>query len=183
MAAIATGLGYEPTILLTSEATSAAVIDAMSAAAGRLAEGDTFWVTYSGHGGQVRDTNGDEAERDHGEFGETADTTDETWCLYDRQLIDDELWALWARFPAGGRILVLSDSCHSGTVTRELPDWDEVLAQGGGPLPRNRAMPRAVALRIMEQQGRAVRRYREAGPAPGEQPGAGDRRPGLRVHG
>jgi hypothetical protein len=33
-------------------------------------------------------------------------------------LIDDELYASWARFAAGVRILVLSDSCHSGTVTR-----------------------------------------------------------------
>ena len=36
--------------------------------------------------------------------------------LYDRQLVDDELYALWARFAAGVRILVFSDSCHSGSV-------------------------------------------------------------------
>ncbi|MGB5987381.1 MAG: caspase family protein, partial [Desulfobacterales bacterium] len=34
--------------------------------------------------------------------------------------MDDELLAIWAKFAAGVRILVISDSCHSGTVTREL---------------------------------------------------------------
>ena len=47
--------------------------------------GDTFLVTYSGHGGQVPDVNSDE-----------ADAQDETWVLYDRELLDDELYQLWA---------------------------------------------------------------------------------------
>ena len=37
---------------------------------------------------------------------------------YDGQLIDDELYLELSRFGAGVRILVLSDSCHSGTVAR-----------------------------------------------------------------
>ena len=32
--------------------------------------------------------------------------------------MDDELAAAWASFPAGVRIIVFSDSCHSGTVTK-----------------------------------------------------------------
>jgi hypothetical protein len=42
---------------------------------------------------------------------------DETWVCYDRQLIDDQLYELWGKFKASVRILVLSDSCHSGTVS------------------------------------------------------------------
>ena len=44
------------------------------------------------------------------------DRTDETWVLFDRQLVDDELYEMWPQFVPGVRILVLSDSCHSGTA-------------------------------------------------------------------
>lgn len=84
-------------------------------------------LTYGGHGGTVRDVSGDE-----------SDGIDETWCLYDGHLLDDELNALWGCFAAGVRILVISDSCHSGTVTR---------AGVGKP----RAMPREVALETWKQ--------------------------------
>ena len=97
----------KPTVLLTRKATRAAMLAALRAAAKTLASGDFFFLTYSGHGGQVPDVNGDE-----------DDKKDETWCLYDGQLIDDELYFELGQFKAGVRILVLSDSCHSGTVTR-----------------------------------------------------------------
>ena len=50
---------------------------------------------------------------------ENEDGYDETWVLYDRQLVDDELYTLWSKFAPGVRIVVLSDSCHSGTAIRE----------------------------------------------------------------
>ena len=52
---------------------------------------------------------------------EENDKQDETWCLFDGQLIDDEVYLELSRFASGVRILVLSDSCHSGTVTRAQP--------------------------------------------------------------
>ena len=64
-------------------------------------------MSYSGHGGQIQDENADE-----------ADGLDETWVLYDRQVIDDELYQRWASFAEGVRIVVLSDSCHSGSVVK-----------------------------------------------------------------
>ena len=130
MAAIAKSKGMRSTVLLTKKATRAHALAAMRSAARALKAGDLFFMTYSGHGGQVRDTNGDE-----------ADGQDETWCLYDGQLIDDELYFELSRFAAGVRILVLSDSCHSGTVTRAPPP---------PPLPgmRPKAMPPAVAARV-----------------------------------
>ncbi len=70
-------------------------------------QGDIYFLTYSGHGGQVPDTNGE---------GE-SDSSDETWLAYDRQIVDDELYELWAKFKPGVRIVVLSDSCHSGPST------------------------------------------------------------------
>ena len=110
MAGIATSQGMTPTVLLTRDATREKALAAIRAAASRLKAGDLFLLSYSGHGGQVDDISGEE-----------ADKLDETWCLYDGQLIDDELYLELSRFAKGVRVLVLSDSCHSGTVTRARP--------------------------------------------------------------
>jgi hypothetical protein len=104
---LATGLGYTATLLTDSQATAAAVTRGIGLAARALVSGDIFLVTYSGHGSQIPDVTGDEPDRQ-----------DETWVLWDRQLLDDELHGLWGAFAAGVRVLVLSDSCHSGTVAR-----------------------------------------------------------------
>lgn len=109
MEQITSSLGYRAQKLITDHATSAAVIQAIETAGKGLEKGDIFVLTYSGHGGQVPDTNGDE-----------VDGKDETWVLYDRQLVDDELHELYTQFKPGVRIVVLSDSCHSGTVSRAL---------------------------------------------------------------
>jgi len=131
MEAIARARGAKPTRLLTAAATRQAVIKAIGSAAKTLKPGDYFLLSYSGHGGQVKDTSGDE-----------SDGTDETWCLYDGQLIDDEIYQLFAKFASGVRILVLSDSCHSGTVTRDL------LVRAAGVEGAPRAMPLDVALKV-----------------------------------
>ena len=110
MQEIASSLGYTTKKLLTREATRATVIKAISDAAGKLGSDDIFFLTYSGHGGQVPDTNGDEPD----------DHKDETWVLYDGEMVDDELYELYTKFKAGTRIVVLSDSCHSGTVAKEM---------------------------------------------------------------
>ena len=131
MTALAKSKGFKPSTLLTKNATRAAVLGAMRSAAKALVAGDVFLLTYSGHGGQVPDVSGDE-----------DDKNDETWCLYDGQLIDDEMYFELSRFKAGVRILVLSDSCHSGTVTR-----DAVMPLTTTPSQRPKLMPPAVAMR------------------------------------
>lgn len=107
MRAIAVKREFSTVILLREEATAAAVSRAIEGAANELKRGDIFLLTYSGHGGQVQDLNGDD-----------EDGKDETWCCYDRELVDDEIYELLGRFAEGVRVLVLSDSCHSGSVTR-----------------------------------------------------------------
>jgi len=131
MAAIARQMGMKPTVLLTKKATRQATLAGLREAARALRSGDLFFLSYSGHGGQVPDVTGDEADR-----------KDETWCLHDGQLIDDELYVELGRFAAGVRILVVSDSCHSGTVTREAPPMSALPADR-----RARLMPEAVAMR------------------------------------
>ena len=132
MAALAQRAGMQPTVLMTKKATRAAVLGAMRSAAKELKSGDLFFLSYSGHGGQVPDVSGDE-----------DDKKDETWCLYDGQLIDDELYYELSRFATGVRILVLSDSCHSGTVTRAA-----VMPPTTIPSQRPKLMPPSVAMRV-----------------------------------
>ena len=109
MRGIAESNGYLPTLVLTADATSNRLLGELSSAATALEAGDTLLVTYSGHGGQIPDENHDE-----------VDGMDETWVMYDRMVTDDELFNAWARFVPGVRILVLSDSCHSGTVLKQM---------------------------------------------------------------
>jgi len=94
MAALAKKQGItQSSMLLTKQATVEAVTEAIQNAAKKLAKGDLFFLTYSGHGGQVPDTNGDEEE----------DRKDETWVLFDRQLVDDDLYQLYSKFKSGVR--------------------------------------------------------------------------------
>jgi metacaspase-1 len=114
MQTIAESKGFDTKLMLSADATSEAVTSAIQDASGQLENGDILFLTYSGHGGQVPDTNSDEpADEDGG-------PKDETWVLYDRQLVDDELYAFWGGLKPGVRVFVLSDSCHSGSVTRDI---------------------------------------------------------------
>jgi hypothetical protein len=135
MAGIARVQGLEPNVLLTKKATRANTLAGIRAAAKALRSGDLFLLSYSGHGGQVPDVTGEE-----------IDKRDETWCLYDAQLIDDELYFELSRFAGGVRILVLSDSCHSGTVVRAGPPLPGAV---GGQRPK--LMPEAVAMRTYRE--------------------------------
>lgn len=105
MNTLASGLGYVGTVLTDEEATLGALESITAAVAGQLLAGDIFLLTYSGHGSQVIDLNGDE-----------ADGLDESWCLYDGKILDDDLHKIWGRFRPGVRIIVVSDCCHSGTL-------------------------------------------------------------------
>jgi len=68
---------------------------------------DTLWVHYSGHGTQVRDTNGDEADG----FDECI-----VPCDYNSAgiITDDELFTTIKN--AKCQLVLCFDSCHSGTV-------------------------------------------------------------------
>lgn len=100
--------GFQKSKLLTDrDANIEQVTRYIYHAADRLQSGDTFFVSYAGHGASVNDRSNDE-----------PDGRDETWCLHDGMLLDDYLYSLWARFKPGVRLLVISDSCHAGTVAR-----------------------------------------------------------------
>jgi metacaspase-1 len=82
-----------------------------------LQPGQNVYFHFSGHGGRVRDTNGDEI-------------TGLDSCLYPfrdgrlETLTDDELRAALAmRIPAGCKCFVVLDCCHSGTAVDLRCDW------------------------------------------------------------
>ncbi|KAG2236241.1 hypothetical protein INT48_008601 [Thamnidium elegans] len=75
---------------------------------------DSYFFHFSGHGGRVKDTDGDE---DDG-YDETIYPVD-----HDRyegesgQIVDDEMHEIMVRpLPAGARLTCIFDSCHSGTA-------------------------------------------------------------------
>lgn len=108
MRELAETAGFETRQLLTGAATRNAVLGVISECAARLNSGDIFLMTNASHGGQIVDGNGDE----------TSDGLDETMCLFDGQLLDDEIYGAFAQFKAGVRILMVADSCNSATLAR-----------------------------------------------------------------
>jgi metacaspase-1 len=149
MSYIASGYRYETRVLLDEQATSSSVISIIGSAVSYLQTGDIFFLSYSGHGGQIPDANGDE-----------VDGQDETWVLFDRMLVDDELYGLFSQFEAGVRIIMLSDSCHSGTVARRrtyselaerAPDVVRPGHQRGAMAPRFRVIPEEVQREVYQR--------------------------------
>ncbi len=139
MAEIADSRKFSVKKLLTKAATRARVTGEIIKAAKTLKKGDIFMLTYSGHGGQLPDLNSDE-----------PDALDETWCLYDGELVDDELYGHLGKFTQGVRILVFSDSCHSGTVVKMAYYQGTTAARSSGLAAqaiRYRFMPPDVAMR------------------------------------
>jgi len=103
-------------------------------------KGDVLLLHYSGHGSNVPDSDGDE-----------ADQRDEILCPTDldwkNPLRDDWLRAQFDKLRAGVRLSIIMDCCHSGTNTRAIlpPDapsiqrylpspWDLVAAESGRKL-------------------------------------------------
>jgi hypothetical protein len=111
MCCIAKEQGFtERRLLLGARATYDNVEKAIRQAACALKDGDIFLFTFAGHGSGESDLDGDE-----------PDQQDETLVLFDRMLFDDVLERdLWPGFREGVRILMVSDSCHSGTLLKRV---------------------------------------------------------------
>lgn len=78
--------------------------------------GDRVFFYYSGHGSYLPDDDGDEKD----------DGWDETIVPYDvgkngQGMIRDDQFAKWIADLAGRRIVMIFDSCHSGTISRGGP--------------------------------------------------------------
>jgi hypothetical protein len=153
MAAIAAAEGFSVRHLVSPAATAATILDEVRRVARSLSAGGTFLLTYAGHGGQVADLSGEE-----------EDQKDETWVAYDRQIIDDELSLAFGEFPAGTNIIVVSDSCHSGTVYRY------VRGPGGFRAARDQDVDKEFQREFAELKLAFYEDLAVARPGPGEPP-------------
>lgn len=117
MHAIAKNKSFDESYLfIDKDGTYKKVTTQLKKAARKLKKDDFLLITYAGHGASIWDNNNDE-----------IDNKDETWCLYDRMIVDDELAQLWTKFKPGVRILMVSDSCHSGSVSRVMNSDGELV--------------------------------------------------------
>lgn len=87
--------------------TVANFISQVTVAIGCLEPGDFLVIHYSGHGSQSYDPHGDE-----------ADGYDEAICLYDGMVIDDDIRKALMAIPEGATVVLMMDSCFSGSITR-----------------------------------------------------------------
>ena len=137
--------GFTLETLLDSAATGNSIRDALIALTHRAQPGDVVVISFSGHGSFIVDEDGDEHSG-----------MDECWCPHDvieqGPLTSDELNRLFSRRMGGVRWVVISDSCHSGTVNRFVTGLPEDDAFGGG----NRHSVRFLAPSIFDDRLRLV---------------------------
>lgn len=107
MAGIASANGFHSNLFLSQQATSARLLGVLRNQADQLVMGDRLILTFAGHGSLLPDTSQDE-----------PDGLDEAWCCYDRIVRDDEIFYALSRFRAGVKVLVVADSCYSGSSIR-----------------------------------------------------------------
>lgn len=133
-------------VITDFKATKEAIETAVTGLIRGARRGDVLLVHYSGHGSNVPDDNGDESDK----RDEILCPTDLDW---NDPLRDDWLRSVFDGLASGVSLTVVTDSCHSGTVTRALepPDapvierylpspWDLVAVESGrGPAGTTRS--------------------------------------------
>lgn len=94
------------TLLISQQATKAVVVQKMVEACQK----DLAIIFYSGHGGDQKQSAATKIN-----FVEPSGK-DQFLCLYDKQMLDDEIWNIICG--AKGRVVLICDCCHSGTMFR-----------------------------------------------------------------
>lgn len=109
-------------IITDARATRANIMNGLKWLVTGAKRGDVLVFHYSGHGSQMPDLSGEEADR-----------KDETLCPHDYatagMIKDDDLRSAFSTLPAGANLDVILDSCHSGTGTRELAILGDGIAE------------------------------------------------------
>lgn len=140
--------GFSVDVLLDAQATKQNMSEQIRVLVKEARPRDVVVITYSGHGSWIPDLDSDE-----------PDARDEVLCPYDigqnRPLTDDEIYSIFAERDRGVRIVLISDSCHSGSVIRMAPPPAEATGAQVRFLPPQSFLP-ADALKVAAT--RATRR-------------------------
>jgi Caspase domain len=93
-----------------NRATSQNVKKYFADAAKTMESGDILLITFSGHGVQVDELTNEKS------ITKELDGQNETWCLWNRPFFDIEIYECLTDFENGVTVIIVSDSCHSGTI-------------------------------------------------------------------
>lgn len=153
--------GFVVKQLLDRQATGKAMRLSIQTIIATAKSGDLVVVQYSGHGSFVPDEDGDE-----------PDGTDECLCPHDIRtngpITDDELFDLYSARHHGVKILMVSDSCHSGTVAKFAPITTPPTIRGkSAPQRKVRFLPPGVFLSKRSAAKLGLRRAIRSSSPPG----------------
>lgn len=136
--ALATKYGFQladTTLLTDRQATRDGILNAIKYYQAQAQAGDLFVFTYSGHGTLFPDDRSEELDEEAslempdvyppGKYDSAICPVDlrsnTSGKLWNNLILDDELYGLFSGFTSkGAMVIFLSDSCHSGTLARNL---------------------------------------------------------------
>lgn len=152
--------------LLDFAATKKAIETAIGSMVRKAKRGDVLVVHFSGHGSNVPDDDGDEADR----RDEILCPTDLDW---KNPLRDDFLKKTVEAMPDGVSLTFITDCCHSGTITRAVLPPDAPMMERYLPSPWDLAAtesgrrPRGRTRGTFRQSAKLLRRRRDVVAVPG----------------
>jgi len=106
MKKISDSFKYDSYLFMDSNATFKNLAYSLIITSSKLYDGDILFLTFSGHGGQSKDSIGNDE----------PDYEDSYILMYDDDFYDDELMILLKLFRAGVRIFCIFDACQSSTM-------------------------------------------------------------------
>lgn len=133
------------TTLCDEQATRAAIVGELRAAAAATTSGDCFVFYFCGHGAQL-------ASEDPRE----ADLLDEVLCPIDfawtpaTSIVDDELQQIFDSIPVGASLTWVFDACHTGDIDEQLDE--RVAAYRGLPVGESGGGAHSARLSIRERR-------------------------------
>ena len=101
------------TILMNSAATKAAILNELDKMITSSKAGEELVFHFSGHGSQVVDMDNDEPDQ----LDEVLIPHDLDW--NGGYVSDDDIAKIFKKLPDGVELSMISDSCHSGTISRD----------------------------------------------------------------